>query len=284
MKKKILFPDDIILKPHQGIGWKPLLMSHLINWPLIEITFKSEDIHFVRGVIPDYTRFLHLNDPEYKMSNARLIESIEISSNNKQIQCFTLNFVRSYIEEYVSVLTEQVGVGSFVLEEIETILNNFLQDIEEININNSMATNSQIVFKLSPHYYVSNKKSNTDIAKIGSIGFCEIMQPKVELVLREFKAVQKNTPHLSFVSTDNMRRDGVEGCVLPKILYRCTFCNVKFKGHSSKLNIIRHFYDNHQLDKDFMFCHICKKQMDIFKLATFRWKHVCQLEISPNKE
>lgn len=44
------------------------------------------------------------------------------------------------------------------LSKVEVILNEFLTDIEEINMNDTMATNTSVVFNIGRAIFLRNKK------------------------------------------------------------------------------------------------------------------------------
>jgi hypothetical protein len=53
-------------------------------------------------------------------------------------------------------------VSSSKLEEIQTILSQFLGDVKDIDVNNSMATDTVVLFRLSPVPFSRNKKNGEE--------------------------------------------------------------------------------------------------------------------------
>lgn len=252
-------------------------MPQLIHWPFVQVSFKSEDLHFVRGVNPTYTRFLQLNGQEFHQTNAgSTVESINCLATESR--CFTFNLIQAYVQEYLRVIRPNISMN--LHGEISTILNHFLSDIKDIDINDSIAT-GLILFKLCPYTYGTLKKYKNDDQST-AVGYCELMQPRIELCFCYFRGEQRNTPEISFVSTENIKETTKTNIsaneyklFIPAIEYLCTFCRVRYTGSNSKIKMLRHLYIEHKMESC-MRCQTCKLAFDVLTLAENRWRHVCE--------
>lgn len=261
------------MKQHVSAAWKNLTTAQLINWPFVEVRFSTEDVCFVRKQVTEYERYLnfHVLECETKDTVIDYVDSL-----NKKT-CYTYNFLEEYFKEYKNSLRIR-NVSSEKLEEIGTILEQFLEDIKYINVNNSIATNTTVRFRLSKQSFTRNKKlmkNGTSTEDVLRVAYCEIVLPKIEMVLLHFKAKQKDTPHISFEYTDKIKNcDIYEDLCLPQIQYRCTFCRVSFDTRYSKEEMMDHLKNEHNVEQDVR-CTICKANFDVVNLAANRWKHQC---------
>lgn len=259
------------MKQHVAGAWKDLTTVQLINWPFVEVRFSTEDICFVRKQVTEYERYLNFQIHECEIKDT----VIEYVDSLKKKTCYAYNFLEEYFKEYTNCLGIR-KVQSDKLEEIETILGQFLEDVKYLNVNNSIATNTTVRFRLSKHPFCRNKKLvKTNITEDARVAFCEIVYPKLEIVLLHFKAKQKDTPHISFEYTDKIKNCGIYGDLcLPQIQYRCTFCRISFDTRSSKTQMLNHLKRDHNMEQQVR-CTSCKANFEVQNLAGNRWKHQC---------
>lgn len=166
------------------------------------------------------------------------------------------------------------------IEEISTILSQFLEDINYINVNRSFATNTLVRFRLCRHPFIRNKKLGSPNPKEEieyRVGYCETITPKIELILRHFKPKQIITSNISFEYTDQLKKitDRSSNFLRPQIWYKCMFCNITFNHrYDAKEEIIFHMMKEHEVEPHVR-CTGCKKQFNVLNLAACRWKHKC---------
>lgn len=119
----------------------------------------------------------------------------------------------------------------------------------------------------------TNKGSNT------TVGYSEIIIPKMETSLNFFKGVQDlSTPEVSFsylnIIKNSVKTHDAKSAVkkiIPLIIYKCNYCQMSFKVESE---IVSHLQEVHKMDPN-MLCIKCKKSFSVSFLTSLRWKHHC---------
>ncbi|EFA08356.2 uncharacterized protein LOC103313788 [Tribolium castaneum] len=269
--------DDIVMKQHLGGEWEELTTTQLLNWPHVEAIFRTKDICFVRRQRTEYLRYLNFLPHESVKHSESVIDNVEILPNyGNQRRCFSYNFFKAYFNTYLEFLEKLVAPVKF--NEIQDILTQFLEDVKYINVNNSMVTNTSVSFRLSPVPFIRNKKlvKNSDNKLDSRVGYCEIITPQIELILVYCKAEQTDTPYLSFDFIEELKNsDKTEAVIMPSIVYRCTFCSVRFTSHDSKKMLLQHLKITHKMEQQVR-CTYCKKHFNVPSLAANRWSHKCQ--------
>ena len=163
------------------------------------------------------------------------------------------------------------------LYEVQTILVQFLEDVKYMDVNKSMATSTVVIFRLSRVPFIRNKKlvksADGDEARVG---YCEVITPKIQLLLVYCKAKQKDTPTLAFEYTDQIKNPAEHSQikVVPQITYKCTFCKVEYVDSNSRDLMIQHLKLQHKMEQHVRCTH-CKKQFEVLALAACRWRHKC---------
>jgi hypothetical protein len=163
------------------------------------------------------------------------------------------------------------------LEEIQTILSQFLEDVRYIDVNNSIATNTAVLFRLSHLPFIRNKRlvrDNDTKADEARVAYCEEITPKINFALVYFMPKQKDTVPLSFEHTDQIKASQKMKVILPWIWYKCSYCQVEYSGENSKNRMLDHLKNDHKMEPD-VHCILCKKQFKVLDLAACRWKHRC---------
>lgn len=154
----------------------------------------------------------------------------------------------------------------------------FLSDVKYIDINQSMSTNTLVLFQLSTVPFIRNKKlvkNGEKDTQESRVGYCEIISPKIELLLIYFKAEQTDTPYLSFKFIEQLKKpDQSLYTILPSIVYKCLFCKIEFTSQDSKSMMLEHLKVTHRMEQNVR-CTSCKKQFEVTSLAAHRWKHNC---------
>ncbi|XP_044252614.1 uncharacterized protein LOC123003722 [Tribolium madens] len=269
--------DDIVMKQHLGGDWEELTITQLLNWPHVEVTFRNKDVCFVRRQRFEYLRYLNFLPHESKKHEESVIENVEILSNyGNQRQCFSYKFLQAYFNTYLEFLEKLVAPIKF--NEIQTILTQFLEDVKYIDVNQRMVTNTTVLFRLSPMRFIRNKKlvKNSD-NKLDSarVGYCEIISPQTELLLLYCKAEQTDTPYLSFEYIEELKKSNkTEAVIMPSIVYRCTFCNIRYNSPDSKQLMMQHLKAAHKMEQQVR-CTFCKKHLNVLSLVANRWSHRC---------
>jgi hypothetical protein len=271
--------DDVIMKQHLAKALQDLSTTQLLNWPHVEVTFQTEDICFVRRQATEFVRYLNFRVHESNESSQSIIEHVETrcSDGHQENCCYSYTFLEKYMEVYMEALTSTTKVSPSKLEEIQTILSQFLEDVRYIDVNNSIATNTVVLFRLSRLPFIRNKRlmwNNEAEADEPRVGYCEVMTPKIELELLYFRAEQKDTPVISFEHTDKIKASQSTSVILPEISYKCTYCRLEYSGQDSKKKMLDHLKNDHKMEQHVR-CILCKKQFSVLNLAACRWRHRC---------
>ncbi|XP_018563392.1 uncharacterized protein LOC108905101 [Anoplophora glabripennis] len=274
--------DDIILRHHPELLWTNIDTMQLIHWPFIEVEFFTPELSFKRRNCFEYTRYINFTNIPLTYDKCEYIDQIEIIDPSNGRNCYTLNMLRCYVKEYMSILKSVKDIDVDVLK-VGIILNQFLADIEEINMNNTMATNTSVVFNIGRSVFLRNKKisraSYTTKGPNNPVGYSEIIVPKVETSLIFFKGVQDlNTPEVSFsylnIIKNCLKSNDVKSAInpiKPLIIYKCSFCQLNLKEEAA---IIKHLQEVHKMDPN-VICIKCKKSLSVCLLSSVRWKHIC---------
>jgi hypothetical protein len=270
--------DDLIMKQHRAAVWQDLSTTQLLNWPHVEVKFHTEDICFVRRQKTEFVRYLNFLPPESSKLRESKIENAEnLHTSGRQKDCYSYVFLEEYMKVYMKTLKSTFKVSSSKFEEIQAILSQFLEDVRYIDVNDSIATDTVVLFRLSPVPFSRNKKmarKDDTEGKDERVAFCEILHPKIELVLFYFTAEQKDTPTLGFAYTDKIKISNRLNVILPDISYKCTYCKLDYKGRDSREMMLNHLKNNHKMEQHVR-CTLCNKYFDVGNLAACRWKHKC---------
>lgn len=82
-----------------------LSVRQLINWPCIEVQFKTAELHFKRSNDHEYKRFLTFSTEKLFFNKPeKMIEGIEIIDEQVQRKAYTLNALKEYCNLYISIL------------------------------------------------------------------------------------------------------------------------------------------------------------------------------------
>lgn len=107
----ISFLGDIILKEYNTeIDWpEKLTIRQLINWPTVQLEFKSKDLCFKRCNAHEFQRFLAYGNSKLpaKKTYESCIEEVDLIDINMARQCYSLNVIKEYCNLYIKVLKEK---------------------------------------------------------------------------------------------------------------------------------------------------------------------------------
>ncbi|CAH1378459.1 unnamed protein product [Tenebrio molitor] len=280
MLNTILFSnigDDLIMQHHLASDWQDLSTTQLLNWPHVELTFRTKDICFVRLQATEFTRYLSFEAHDSNKSNQSIIEDVQETQPIYKRKCYSYTFLKEYFKVYMEALISTTKVSPSKLEEIQTILSQFLEDVRYIDVNNSIATNTAVLFRLSHLPFIRNKRlvrDNDTKADEARVAYCEEITPKINFALVYFMPKQKDTVPLSFEHTDQIKASQKMKVILPWIWYKCSYCQVEYSGENSKNRMLDHLKNDHKMEPD-VHCILCKKQFKVLDLAACRWKHKC---------
>lgn len=151
--------EDVIIQQHNSIPWCTLSFKSLINWPYVSVQFKTDEFSFTRTVCMKYQRYISLLNTTHQLLKSDFINNVSIVDKNQERKCFTYNYLEEFVTQYKSVLGK-VREYNFLsnYDDICLLLDNFLLDVKEIDIKNSMATNTAITFNIGKSIYTRNKK------------------------------------------------------------------------------------------------------------------------------
>ncbi|CAG9821152.1 unnamed protein product [Phaedon cochleariae] len=276
--------DDIILRQHPDVAWTKIGLKELVNWPYIGVEFISPELSFRRFNRSEYIRYLNMITCPIVPEKTDFIEHVEIIDPSNGRHCYTLNLLKSYTDQYMKIMKSTVFSGPPAdIEVMEVIIDEFLSDIEELDMNKTMASNTSVLFNIGRSSFLRNKK----IAKgtyfvTGSkaeVGYCENFIPKMETQLNYFKGVQDTSTnditfsYLNILSKTLKNPEGSSGTTwtVPLIIFYCTFCNLKY---TKAKDILQHLEMDHKMEPNIM-CVKCMKHYTITSLTQIRWKHVC---------
>jgi hypothetical protein len=285
------------MKQHLASDWQDLSTTQLLNWPHVQVMFRTEDICFTRRQATEYVRYLNFEPHESNKSNQSIIEDVHHRPiYGRPTKCYSYTFLKEYFKVYMEALISTTKVKSLVNScfcgffivifpgesfEVGGDSDNrsqFLEDVRYIDVNNSIATNTAVLFRLSHLPFIRNKRlvrNNEDTkADEERVAYCEKIIPKIRFVLLYFRAKQKPTPLLSFEHTDEIKASQNMNVILPDICYKCSYCQLAYSCENSKKRMLDHLKNHHKMEPH-VHCTLCKNQFSVLDLAACRWKHSC---------
>ncbi|VEN61184.1 unnamed protein product, partial [Callosobruchus maculatus] len=160
--------------------------------------------------------------------------------------------------------------GKLRWQEVEQLLDELLADISHINVNDSIATNTSVVFNLAINGYARNRSFRR---RDDSPCYTEWFNPRVCLSFHEFSGISYNREYSTFYhqELDNSQNLKPLQMYIPKLKYSCLFCN---KSYMNMSDIWRHLKGEHVNEQPFL-CLKCKKEHLVSELTGTRWAHSC---------
>ncbi|CAH0564829.1 unnamed protein product [Brassicogethes aeneus] len=260
--------ENIMLKYHLQPNWPLINMAMLLNWPNINVKFTGYEMVVIRKNVHDISRYLSEPNFPSKPEQVEFIQEVNAIDNNKHRKSYSLNLMKAYMEKYLENFEGYIkGHGEpkhlrTQIEETKAFFQQFILDIQDININNSMGANSYVVFNIGGNTYTRNKK----VRNQPTLCLFETMTPKVETSLVGFYGVKVNPKgHVSFRTMNPKKFQP------PTIEYTCTYCHVRFLNTKSTID---HLYTRHSAEPA-VICTKCKKQFELPDLAQNRYAHSC---------
>jgi hypothetical protein len=108
--------DDLIMKQHRAAVWQDLSTTQLLNWPHVEVRFRTQDICFVRRQETEFFRYLNFLPPESSQISESRIEHVEnLPSYGRQKNCYSYIFLKEYMKVYMKALQSTGKVRCLVV-------------------------------------------------------------------------------------------------------------------------------------------------------------------------
>nr|CAH7720818.1 unnamed protein product [Callosobruchus chinensis] len=150
-------------------------------------------------------------------------------------------------------------------EEVEQLLDELLSDISHINVNDSIATNTSVVFNLEMNGYARNRSFRR---RDDSPCYTEWFNPRVCLSFHKFSGISYNREYSTFYHQELENSQNLEPLqmYIPEINYSCLFCN---KSYTNMSDIWRHLESVHVNEQPFL-CLKCKKEHLVSELTKTR--------------
>lgn len=281
----IVFTDttegDIIMKQHV-LEWDQeildaITLKQLITWPHVGVHFTSPVFSFTRKNVHEFRRFISLLGTPIPRAPVDFIDKIEAikteTTNNRMV--YTLIYLKELCAEFMDAL-KTVYTSQEVLKAYQIVINEFLEDVVEINLqrngNFSLASATSVSFNIGKSTYFRNKKLSKRPTTRYDVGYTEVIIPRMETVLEHVASDPKIDEYINHLSTFNPESSPTTGeFELPQITFSCIFCRENFNDTKETM---KHLTEEHKLERP-MLCAHCKQSFPAFNLASIRWKHDC---------
>nr|CAI5856091.1 unnamed protein product [Callosobruchus analis] len=268
--------DNVILREYKvNIPWpETMTPQQILNWPYVEVEFKTKELHFKRSNRPLFQRFLTLSTDKSSIKREKkIIEEADIMNEKLPREVYTLDTMKKFCNSYLNVLKQHQSIlmwSKLRWQELEQLLNELLSDISHINVNDSIATNTSVVFNLAINGYARNRSLKR---RDDSPCYTEWFNPRVCLSFYEFSGISYNKDYSTFhhQELENSKNLELLQMYLPILKYNCLFCNKSYIGTSG---IWRHLKGVHVNEQPFL-CLKCKKEHIVSELTKNRWAHSC---------
>ncbi|XP_066259872.1 uncharacterized protein [Euwallacea similis] len=280
----IVFTDssdgDVILKQHGVLEWdrkiaETITLKQLISWPHVGVHLMSPVFAFTRRNLHEFRRHISLVGTPLPPTSVEFIEEMKVLNPQMPRFAFTLDYLKKMTRDYLNQL-KTVYTSPAVVNAFQTVIDEFLVDIEELNIQRNgqptIANNTSVLFNTGKCTYFRNKKLSKGIPSRYDIGYTEVIIPKVEIalcVLENDKRIDAYLAHLKNFNPETSLTTGK--FTLPQITFSCSYCQKNFDngGH-----IANHMKDEHKMEQP-MLCTLCKHPYPAIDLSSVRWKHEC---------
>lgn len=138
-----------------------LTIKELINWPGTSIRFFTNELSFNRESFLEADRVLTLPCATKEVERKPFISNMSILDKNALREVIKLDIFESYIRQYLRMLQKipEHLMPREKYNDIKVILESFFEDVKEIDIENSMATNTSISFHIGKFYYTHPKNA-----------------------------------------------------------------------------------------------------------------------------
>lgn len=93
------------MKQHTDSPWQELTTVQLLNWPHVEVIFRTDDICFIRRQASDYVRYLNMLANDTTRCQDNYIEHVEtLRGFGQRRMCFSHQYLKDYCVEYLEAL------------------------------------------------------------------------------------------------------------------------------------------------------------------------------------
>lgn len=152
--------DHVHVQAHRPIPWSTLTIKEVIHWPNVAVVFESPYFSFRREVCIEYQRHFSAAKAWHKFVKNDFIKRITIIDENIKRKCYAANFIETFLICYKQILERlsEDELAKDAYHDISFLFNTFLMDIKEINIKDSIPTNTSIVFNIGKSVFTRNKK------------------------------------------------------------------------------------------------------------------------------
>lgn len=281
----IVFTDsndgDLILKQHSVLEWDEtvsqiITLKQIISWPHVGVHMYSPVFSFSRRNLHEFRRHVSLVGTPLPSTVVGFIEEIKVIDPKSTRKCYTLDYMKEMAKEFLRVV-EIVYPGPAVLEAFQTVVDEFLADIEELQIlrgkKPTIATNTSVLFNIGNNTYFRNKKLSKGPPSRNDIGYTEVIIPKMETALAFLADDEKIQSYLKLLqSTHNdPNNKGQNLSMYPQITFSCSYCQ---KNYENCGLLATHLKEEHKMEQP-MLCAQCKKPFPAFDLSQVRWGHTC---------
>ncbi|XP_076275812.1 uncharacterized protein LOC143206871 isoform X2 [Rhynchophorus ferrugineus] len=274
--------DDVVLKQHEVLEWEKsilesITLQQIISWPYVGVHMYCPVFSFSRRNLHDVQRFVNLVGAPLLNAKVKYIESVKIINKNLPRSCISLDCMKTIAKEFVEALSNIYK--SPALDAFQTVIDEFLTDIEEINIftngNPSIASNTSVLFNIGKKSYFRNKKLSRGSSSRQLITYTEEVIPKMETALVNMASVEELKNYIHVLRTLDINKGIPPDHSLPQITFSCSFCKTNYTNAGLLAN---HFKDEHKLEQPVL-CAKCKESFPIFVLTNQRWGHNCKIRI-----
>ncbi|XP_060523093.1 uncharacterized protein LOC132700037 isoform X2 [Cylas formicarius] len=275
----IVFTDtsegDILLKQHSVLDWdqniaENITVRQIITWPNVGVHLSSPVFSFSRKNLHEIARHISVVGTALPNLHPKLIEEIGIIDQAEERQVYTLDYLRRMLTDLLAAFSCVIK-SKPVIDAFQVIFDEFLADIEEINVlvneKVTMASNTFVLFNIGGHLYFRNKKLSKGAPSRYDIGFTEMIIPKMQTALVSLSAPDKFRAYI-----DELK--GLAACkenVQPNITFTCEYCSERYESIKT---LACHLKDLHKMEQP-MLCVSCKKSFSAFNLSKTRWSHAC---------
>jgi hypothetical protein len=102
------------MQHHLASDWQDLSTTQLLNWPHVELTFRTKDICFVRLQATEFIRYLSFEAHDSNKSNQSIIEDVQETQPIYERKCYSYTFLDEYFKVYMEALISTTKVRSLV--------------------------------------------------------------------------------------------------------------------------------------------------------------------------
>ncbi|KAF5294396.1 hypothetical protein FQR65_LT10761 [Abscondita terminalis] len=182
--------DDILIKQHEETPWRTLTASEFLNWPFVSVEVKLLDLELKRVNTHNFQRYIAKANQKLPLPESKFIS--EVTKLSKDGKPYTHTFFNFYFIQLFNILRKIQGESR--ISELQHIYTQFLMDIKEMNIHESMCTNTTVQFNIGKQKYSRSKlmvgTNNENKNGLRAINYVEHIIPQIDLTLHKCTAAQ----------------------------------------------------------------------------------------------